>query len=106
MATSNETIEYVLETLNSNSITVRKMFGEYALYYEKRVVGFVCDDVIFLKITPKTTLFLGSDFKRGPAYKGSSDYFIIDEEIIEKKGELLQLLELCSLDVTERIIKN
>jgi len=34
------------------------MFGEYALYYDEKVVALICDGAIFLKITPSTTKIL------------------------------------------------
>lgn len=33
-------------------VHTKKMFGEFAVYVENKVVGFVCDDRLLLKITP------------------------------------------------------
>jgi len=33
-------------------LVLRKMFGEYGLYSRGKLIGLVCDDVLFLKPTP------------------------------------------------------
>ena len=50
MATSQSTMDFLLDILSdSRQVTVRKMFGEYCLYYAGRPVGLVCDEQLFLK---------------------------------------------------------
>ncbi len=52
MATKQRTIDYLLEQLaGAGDISTRKMFGEYALYHESKVVAFICDDRLFIKPT-------------------------------------------------------
>ena len=52
MATSRNILDYLLDQLQpARNIRARKMFGEYALYCDDRVVALVCDDQIFVKIT-------------------------------------------------------
>jgi len=71
MATSKEYIDYVLECLSHiEGISARKMFGEYGLYMFNRVMGFVCDDQVFLKVLPGSTRVLGEDAPPGEAYPG------------------------------------
>jgi TfoX/Sxy family transcriptional regulator of competence genes len=100
MATSKEFIDYILDCLGQDkSITTKRMFGEYAVYYDKKVVAFVCDNTFFLKINSKTTSELerlNIKLKTGPAYPGSKDYYIGDEDIFENKKVFLNLLEKCS----------
>lgn len=89
MATSQDFIDYVLDCLGNNkNITTKKMFGEYALYFDKRVVAFVCDNVFYLKINEETTRELEDlkiNLKKGQAYPGSKDYYIVSEDIFENK---------------------
>ena len=55
MATTTDFIEYVCEQLSSvGAIRYRKMFGEYGIYCNRKIVGVICDDQLFLKITEKT----------------------------------------------------
>jgi len=56
MAISRNTIDFILDQLSAlPKIRARKMFGEYALYCDEKVVALVCDDQLFIKIT--TSLF-------------------------------------------------
>jgi TfoX/Sxy family transcriptional regulator of competence genes len=53
MGTSAATIAHLLDTLGAvNGLSARKMFGEYAVYLDSRVVALVCDDQLFVKPTP------------------------------------------------------
>ena len=77
MATSQGTIDYLLEQLiHLPEITTRKMFGEYALYSEGKVVAFICDDQLFLKPTEQGRELL-DEVIEAPAYPGSKMYYLI-----------------------------
>lgn len=77
MATSKEIIAHVLEQLEPLPVRARAMFGEYGLYCDEKVVGFVCDDTVFLKPTPAS-----ADLPLGPCYPGSKDYSILDDAVV------------------------
>ena len=52
MATNAEFIQYVCDQIGgAGAISVRKMFGEYAVYRNGKVVALVCDNQFFLKPT-------------------------------------------------------
>lgn len=72
MATSDATIQYILEQVSSaGNVRVRKMFGEYALYCNEKVVGLVCDDQLFIKFTDQGRLFAEGKYTEGFAYPGA-----------------------------------
>ena len=76
MATQRETTEFILEQLQGAGETrVQAMFGEYALYLDGKVLGFVCDDTLFLKDTPGARALIDAP-ETGPAYPGSKPYLI------------------------------
>jgi hypothetical protein len=70
MATTREYMEYIIDTLGRGlgheSFSMKRMFGEYTLYYHGTVVGLVCDGTLFIKITPETTRLLGDIENRVP----------------------------------------
>ena len=77
MTTSKGTIDYLLEQLQPlGEVSTRKMFGEYALYYEGKVVAFVCDDRLFIKPTEPGRDLIGT-VTLGQPYPGAKDYFEI-----------------------------
>lgn len=54
MATKLETVEYICDQAAlGRRLGFRKMFGEYALYLDEKVVALVCDDQLYLKDTPE-----------------------------------------------------
>ena len=79
MATDIGFIEYVLEQAALGArLEHRKMFGEYALYLDGKVVAFACDDSLFLKPTEAGRAALPS-VVAGPPYPGAKDYYVLDE---------------------------
>ena len=69
------------------------MFGEFALYVGVKVVGFICDDQLFLKPTPEGLAVLAdNDLDPGyaPAYPGSKDYLLIDIDSSEILCDLVR----------------
>jgi TfoX/Sxy family transcriptional regulator of competence genes len=81
MATDRDFIQYVHEQAGLGSeLSHKKMFGEYALYLRGRVLGFVCDNQVFLKPTEAGRQLLGK-IKEGAPYPGAKLYWVIDEQL-------------------------
>lgn len=59
--------------------TARKMFGEYAIYCNERLVALVCDDKLFIKPTSAGKAFIGRVVE-APPYNGAKPYFFISGE--------------------------
>jgi TfoX/Sxy family transcriptional regulator of competence genes len=73
------------------------MFGEYALYCDEKVVGLICDDQVFLKITDPGKAFLGNNYQEGLPYPGAKPYMLIGGDIIENKDSFAKLVSMtCS----------
>ena len=88
MATSTEFIEYVHEQADLGSrLTHKKMFGEYALYLDGKVVAFACDDRLYLKPTEAGKVMMPS-LLLGKPYPEAKDYYVLDEYLDDT--ELLQ----------------
>ncbi|HYV34040.1 MAG TPA: TfoX/Sxy family protein, partial [Candidatus Limnocylindria bacterium] len=72
MATKQSTIDYLLDQLSElRQVRARKMFGEYALYCNEKVVALVCDDTLFVKITDAGKKVVGKNYREGFAYPGA-----------------------------------
>jgi TfoX/Sxy family transcriptional regulator of competence genes len=53
MASDPDFVDYVREQIGlGDRLTRRRMFGEYALYVDGKVVAFVCDNSLFVKPSP------------------------------------------------------
>ena len=79
MATERSFVEYVAEQADLGSrLTYRKMFGEYALYLDGKVVAFACDNSLFIKPTQAAQDGLPAFPIRAP-YPGGKPHPVIDE---------------------------
>ncbi len=108
MSTSRATIDYILDKLDGlHEVSARKMFGEYALYCGGKVVGLVCDDTLFIKITEAGKAFVGFAYREGFAYKGAKASMFIDEEHVEDSEWLQKLVHITAeqLPVPKKKIK-
>ena len=95
MTTKQGTVDYILDQLISiKNISTRKMFGEYALYCEGKVVGLICDDILYIKITEEGKKFIGKYYKEGYAYDGAKVSMQIDEDRIEERDWLSELIKI------------
>mgnify|MGYP004417315900 CR=1 FL=1 len=92
MATKQSTVEFLAEQMSgAGMITYRKMFGEYALYCDTKVVAFVCNDQLFLKPTERGKELI-ENLEEAPAYPGSKLYFLISEDYWDDREYLSRLI--------------
>jgi len=92
MSTQKEVIDYILETLQHHGrFTARKMFGEYALYADQKVVGLVCDNNLYVKIVKESNK-LEALCEKHPPYPGAKDYYLVEESQLEKIKNLPSIL--------------
>ena len=102
MATSQATIDYILDQLTAVAhVSAQKMFGEYALYVGSKVVALVCENTLFVKITEAGREYVGKSYEEGCAYEGAKPSMIISEELIEDRQWLTELLELTAEHLPE-----
>ncbi|PID82373.1 MAG: competence protein TfoX [Clostridiales bacterium] len=81
MATSKEYHDYIKEYLSSfGDIRTRKMMGEYLVYYREKLIGNICDNMLFIKKT-NTSKRLLSDCELDYPYKGSKTLMYVVEDI-------------------------
>jgi len=97
MATSPDTIDFILDQLSSlPRVAARKMFGEYALYVGDGVAALVCDDTLFVKITEEGKEFVGERYMEGFAYPGAKASMQIESEYLEDREWLVELMSITS----------
>ncbi len=94
MTTSQQTVDYILEqTADAGKVTAKKMFGGYCVYCDGKVVALVCDDELFVKITPAGNKYLGKCPEK-PPYPGAKPYFFISGDQWEDGEWLSQLIKI------------
>lgn len=78
MGTRASTADFILDQLQSLNVAVRKMFGEYALYCDGKVVGLICDNQLFLKITERGKAAVGDRYREGFPYPRAKPAMLIE----------------------------
>ncbi|HEX8779251.1 MAG TPA: TfoX/Sxy family protein [Rhodanobacter sp.] len=79
MATDRDFIDYVIEQAGlGDRLSHKKMFGEYALYVDGKVVAFACDNSLFVKPSAAAAT-LAPQLPQRPPYPGAKDYPVADE---------------------------
>jgi DNA transformation protein and related proteins len=81
MASDPSFVEYVCDQIGrAGAITHRRMFGEYAVYCDGKVVALVCDNQLFIKPTEAARTFMGR-VTEAPPYLGAKLYFLITDQL-------------------------
>ncbi|MBN1619958.1 TfoX/Sxy family protein [candidate division WOR-3 bacterium] len=100
MATDKDFIEFIADQMSdAGKITYRKMFGEYAVYCDGKVVALVCDNKLFVKPTENGKKFIG-DVIEAPPYPGAKMNFLIEEKF-EEGPWLSELIRITAEELPE-----
>jgi DNA transformation protein and related proteins len=100
VSTSKSTIDYILDQISrAGDVSIRKMFGEYALYCNGKVVGLVCDDTLYIKITVPGKEYVGDFYQEGYAYRGAKVSMMIDGDRIEDREWLSELVRITAENI-------
>jgi len=79
MASDKNFIEFIVDQMgDAGRIAPKKMFGEYAIYCDGKVVALVCDNQLFVKPTEGGRAYIGNIVEAAP-YPGAKLYFLIED---------------------------
>lgn len=91
MASTVEFVEYVCEQIGgAGNITYKKMFGEYGVYCNQKIIGLICNNQFFVKKTKVGETLLTSPEEASP-YTNAKPHFVIDS--LEDKEFLSDFIE-------------
>jgi len=81
MSSDQSYVEYICEQADlAGDLTYKKMFGEYALYLDGKVIALVCDNQLFVKPTAQGKELLGT-VSEHPPYPNAKPHFQLGDEI-------------------------
>ena len=93
MASDLEFVKFAVDQMaGAGTLSYRRMFGEYAVYCDGKVVALICDNQLFVKPTEPGRAFIG-DVVEAPAYPGARLSFLIEENL-EDSGWIRELIML------------
>lgn len=85
MASDLNFVEYVAGQLDDlEPVRYRAMFGEYAVYFNDKVVGLICDNQLFVKPTQAGRDFIG-EVEEAPPYPGAKPAFLIADKLDDRE---------------------
>ena len=92
MASHQDFVDYVAEQLReAGTIRSRKMFGEYGLYCDDVFFAVICDDQLFVKVTPQGEAMF-SALPKAPPYEGAKDSFLVED--VEDRERMTELTRI------------
>ncbi|MAZ78281.1 MAG: competence protein TfoX [Legionellaceae bacterium] len=99
MSTKESTVNYILEQISqAGAVRAKKMFGEYCIYCDDKVVALVCDNELFVKLTKAGEAYLG-EYELKPAYPGAKPSFHISGDKWDDAEWLTQLITISSAEL-------
>jgi TfoX/Sxy family transcriptional regulator of competence genes len=99
MATDNSIVDFILEqTEGAGKIRAKKMFGEYGLYCNEKIVALICDDQLFVKPTAGGRTHIG-EILEAPPYPGAKPYFLISGEKWDNAEWLTALIKITAAEL-------
>jgi TfoX/Sxy family transcriptional regulator of competence genes len=98
MASDQNFLDFVLEQIkNAGEISAKKMFGEYGIYSNGKLVGLICDNKLFIKQTNSGREFIGNVIEASP-YEGAKPSFLIEDKI-EDSDWLSELIRISAKEL-------
>jgi TfoX/Sxy family transcriptional regulator of competence genes len=99
MASKQSTVDYIVDQAGSaGSVSAKKMFGEYGIYCEGKMVAIVGDDKLFVKPTAGGKTFVGEIEEASP-YPGAKPCFLIDPERWDDAAWLGELIRISAREL-------
>jgi DNA transformation protein and related proteins len=85
MASDQSFVEFVADQMSgAGVITHRKMFGEYAVYCDGKVIALVCDNRLYVKPTEGGRVYIDEPVE-APPYTGAKMYFLIEDQFEDRE---------------------
>jgi TfoX/Sxy family transcriptional regulator of competence genes len=98
MSSNESFVTFIVDQIEgAGAISYRKMFGEYAIYRDGKVVALVCDNQLFVKRTDAGRAFIG-DVVEAPPYPGAKPSFLIEDKLDDREW-MSQLIRLTASEL-------
>jgi TfoX/Sxy family transcriptional regulator of competence genes len=105
MASKQSTVDFILDQIRAaGDVSVRNMFGEYAIYCGTKIVGLVCDDRLFVKKTDAGRSYVVRCLEKSP-YDGAKPCFLISQKRMDDREWITELIRITSSELPEPVPK-
>ena len=90
MASQKSTVDFILDQIAA-PVEARKMFGEYGLFCNGKMVALICDDQLFVKPTGTGKAFAGA-LPEAPPYPSAKPWLLVDGDKWDEREWLTELI--------------
>ncbi len=99
MASKQSCVDFILEQIaEAGVVSAKKMFGEYGIYCDGKIVALVCDDQLFVKPTTVGKEFMVTFIEECP-YPGAKPYLLISGEKWDDSEWLASLIKISASEL-------
>lgn len=92
MASSEEYVNFVCSQIEGvGVIRAKRMFGEWGIYVDEKMVMMVCDDISYVRQVTEIADLM-RDAERGFPYPGSKEYYILDVDHRDHARQVVKVL--------------
>jgi TfoX/Sxy family transcriptional regulator of competence genes len=99
MASQQRTVDYIVEQIaGAGNVSARKMFGEFGVYCDGKMVALVCDDQLFVKPTSGGRAYIGK-VREAPPYPGAKPCFLISGDLWDDADWLAKLVAISTAEL-------
>jgi TfoX/Sxy family transcriptional regulator of competence genes len=100
MASDKDFVDFIVDQMaQAGHITAKKMFGEYGLYCNAKIVALICDNQLFVKPTVGGRAFIGAVVE-APPYPGAKPSLLIEGKF-EDPEWLSALIKITAAELPE-----
>lgn len=98
MASDLSIVEHICDQMcGAGRIVFKKMFGDYTVYCDDKVVALICDNQLFVKPTSAGRTAIGTVVE-APPYQGAKPCFLIEEKLDDREW-LSALIRITAADL-------
>lgn len=99
MASDPKTVDFIIDQIaEAGDVSARKMFGEYGVYCDGRMVAMICDDQLFVKPSAGARAF-APDLHEGIPYPGAKPCLLVDTDRWDDRDWLTELIRISAREL-------
>jgi TfoX/Sxy family transcriptional regulator of competence genes len=99
MSTDPRTVAFIVDqAARAGAVSSKRMFGEYGLYCDGKMVALVCDDKLFVKPSPGGRAF-AVDAEEAAPYPGAKPCLLVDADRWEDGDWLTELFRVTASEL-------
>ena len=105
MGSEQQTVDFILgQIANAGNVSAKKMFGEFGIYCDGRMVGVVCDDKLFIKSTEAGRGFFKHPEEHSP-YPGAKPHLLVPGDRLDESDWLIELVRVSARALPEPVAR-